>query len=154
MAQIAKLTQIVVPGSTSDHPVPHGLVRTPGIVVLLHGTHADISEGAAADEDNIYLTNVNVADQNAEVLVWAVHSVVDSSHQVRHQTGTVAAGNEVPVAHGLVRAPSFVCLLHGTDANVSVGATPPDATNFYLDNAGGGGETFAALILAPHSIIS
>jgi hypothetical protein len=154
MAQVAKLSGIAVPVGP-DNPVPHGLVRTPSAILLLHGTEANITPSMMApDEDNIYLDNGGAGDENAEVLVWAVHSIADSDQQITVQSGVVAAGDEVAVPHTLVRAPSIVVLGFGTDANVSVGSTPPDADNFYLDNGGGGGEAYVALLMAPHSIIA
>jgi len=156
MAQIAKLTGVNIPEATANHPVPHGLVRTPGIVVLLHGTGADITKGNDPDETNIYLTNGDAENpENAEVLVMAVHSVANGDNQMTLLEGTVPeGGGETAVPHGLVRTPSIVLFAFGSSEDVALGATPTDETNIYLTNVGLGIRPYSILVLAPHSIIS
>jgi len=153
MAQIAKLTGISVPIG-ADNAVAHGLVRTPSIVALLHGTEADISKGADPDDTYIYLTNGGGVPENAEVLVIAPHSIADSEKQMALLEGDVEVGDEVAVPHGLVRTPTFVLLCFGSGANVSLGATAANATNIFLDNGGVGDEAYSVLVMAPHSIIA
>ena len=68
---------------------------------------------------------------------------------------SVVAGTDQPFPHGLVRTPTIVALLFGCGANITLSATPADATNIYLDNGSGGpAENAEVLVIAPHSIIA
>jgi len=72
--------------------------------------------------------------------------------QIRYFTSAIPAGANQAVAHGLVRAPDIVGLLHGTAANMSVGTTTPTATNLYITNGGAPGATAHILAVASHSV--
>jgi len=156
MAQIAVLTGLTVPfNAATGDAFAHGLVRAPNLIGFLHGTGANIQLGTTPSTDtNIYIHNATPGPENAEVLVMAIHSLADGTNQAVRVSTTIPVGNEEAVAHGLVRAPSIVALLHGTGANITPGATAPDADNVYLDNAGGGVEAVELLVMAPHSIIA
>ena len=155
MTQIAKLTGLSVAAGT-DQPFAHGLSRIPNMVALLHGCETNISKSTVeADATNVYLDNGGIGAENAEVLAIAMHSVADGGTQADVLTTTVAAGGaNQPIPHGLNRTPSIVCLLFGSDANLSIGATASDATNVYITNGGGGGEALSVLVMSPHSIVS
>jgi len=56
-------------------------------------------------------------------------------------------------AHGLGVIPTYVILTHGTHDEVTKGATAPDATNIYQDNANVGDQPAKVLVFKPHSII-
>lgn len=156
MAQITVLTGLTVaPTDAGGDPFAHGLVRTPNLVGFLHGCGADIQPGTTpSTATNIYIRNSGMAPENAEVLVMALHSIADGITQALRISATIPVGNEEAVAHGLVRAPSIVALLHGTGANITPGSTAPDADNVYFDNGGGGDEAVELLVMAPHSIIA
>ena len=76
--------------------------------------------------------------------------------QIAQLTGlSVPDGTDNAFPHGLVRTPTIVALLFGTESNVTVSATAADATNIYLDNgSGGAAENAEVLVIAPHSIIA
>lgn len=63
------------------------------------------------------------------------------------------SAEEEPHAHGLGVIPTYVILTHGTHVEVTKGATPPDATSIYLDNANVGDQPAKVLVCTPHSII-
>lgn len=68
---------VSVTASADEEEHPHGLDGIPDLVVLTHGTHVDITIGATApDATNIFLDNANVGDQDAEVLVIKLHSLI------------------------------------------------------------------------------
>ena len=156
MAQIALLTGLTVPpNGVAGTGFAHGLVRTPNLVGFLAGTGAAIMAGTTAnDSTDIYIHNAGGGPQNAEVLVMALHSIADGVNQAARISTTIPVGDEEAVAHGLVRTPSIVALLHGCGTNITPGSTPPDATNVYLDNGGGGDEDVELLVMAPHSFIA
>ena len=56
--------------------------------------------------------------------------------------------------HGLGVVPEFVILTHGTHDEVTKGATAPDATNIYLDNANVADQAAKVIVFTPHSLIS
>jgi hypothetical protein len=64
----------------------------------------------------------------------------------------VPAGANRAIAHGLNRTPDIVFLLAACGADISIGATAPDATNIYLTNGGMGAEDAYVLVIAGHSI--
>lgn len=64
------------------------------------------------------------------------------------------SADEEAHAHGLDTTPEFVFLTHGTDAEVTLGATAPDATNIYLDNANVADKPAVVLVFTPHSLIN
>jgi len=68
------------------------------------------------------------------------------------QTIPISASHAV--AHGLVRAPSIVALLHGCGADITVAGTTITSTNIFITNAGGGPQNAEILVMAPHSIIA
>jgi len=75
MAQLRRFTSSV--GVGVNVPVAHGLSRTPDIVVIGHGCGANISlGGTAADATNVYITNAGGGAQNANILAWALHSII------------------------------------------------------------------------------
>jgi hypothetical protein len=77
MAQIAHLSDTIAPSGAGGQAVAHGLVRTPEIICLLHGSGAAISVGTtAADENDIYIANAGGGPQQAEILVMAPHSII------------------------------------------------------------------------------
>jgi len=67
-----------IPQNTPNHPVPHGLVRTPTVIFLLFQCGTNISLGAtAADATNIYIANANMgAAEDCHVFVMAPHSII------------------------------------------------------------------------------
>lgn len=68
---------------------------------------------------------------------------------------SVPNGTDNAFPHGLVRTPTIVALLFGSEANVTVSDPIADATNIYLDNGSGGpAENAEVLVIAPHSIIA
>jgi len=67
-----------IPGAGNEVAVAHGLGVVPTFVCLLRETHADITIGSTApNATNIYLDNANVGAQNATVLVFKPHSLID-----------------------------------------------------------------------------
>ena len=77
-AKMWNFLEVTVTASADEEAHPHGLGVVPTFVILTHGTHADISKGATPpDATNIYLDNANVADQDAKVLVFKPHSLID-----------------------------------------------------------------------------
>lgn len=70
--------EVTVTASADEEAHPHGLGVVPSFVILTHGTHVDITVGSTPpDETNIYLDNANVADQDAKVLVFDPHTIID-----------------------------------------------------------------------------
>ncbi len=70
--------EVTVTALADEEAHAHGLGVVPDFVILTHGTHTDISIGATpADATNIYLDNANAADQDAKVLVFTPHSLID-----------------------------------------------------------------------------
>lgn len=64
-----------------------------------------------------------------------------------------ASTTEEAHPHGLGVIPTFVILTHGTHADVTKGATPPDETNIYLDNGNVGDQPAKVLVFTPHTMI-
>ena len=70
------------------------------------------------------------------------------------EVSVTGSADEEAHAHGLGVVPEFVILTHGTDAEVTKGATAPDATNIYLDNANVAAKPGKVIVFTPHSLIS
>jgi len=69
--------EVTVTALASEEAHAHGLDGIPDLVVLTHGTHADITIGATAPTaTNIYLDNANAGNQDALVLVLKLHSLI------------------------------------------------------------------------------
>ena len=70
--------EVTVTGSADEEAHAHGLGVIPTLVILTHGTHDEVTKGATApDATSIYLDNANVGDQDAKVLVFKPHSIID-----------------------------------------------------------------------------
>jgi hypothetical protein len=77
MAQINTLSESIAPSGAGGQAVAHGLVRTPSIIALLHGSGAAVSVGTtAATDTNVYIANAGGGPQQAEILVIAPHSLI------------------------------------------------------------------------------
>lgn len=64
------------------------------------------------------------------------------------------SASEEAHAHGLDGVPDLVILTHGTDTEVTIGATPATATNIYLDNANVAAKPGVVLVIKKHSLMS
>ena len=72
-----------------------------------------------------------------------------------HLEVTVTAStDEEAHPHGLDVIPEFVILTDGTHEDVSIGSTPPTATNIYLDNVNVGDQPAKVIVFTPHSLMS
>lgn len=70
--------EVSVTGSANEEAHAHGLGVIPTFIILTHGTHDDVTIGAtAATATNIYLDNANGGAQDAKVLVFTPHSIID-----------------------------------------------------------------------------
>lgn len=65
-----------VANGASNAAIPHGLGRTPDLVVLGARSGANITLGNPADATNIYVSNGGGTAQNVEALCIAGHSVI------------------------------------------------------------------------------
>lgn len=65
-----------------------------------------------------------------------------------------ASADEEAHAHGLGVIPTFVFLMHGSHADITLGSTAPDADSVYLDNANVGDQDAILLVFTPHSLIN
>ena len=70
--------EVTVTASANEEPHAHGLGVIPGFVILTDKTGANVAIGSTApDETNIYLDNPGGADEDAKVLVFSPHSLID-----------------------------------------------------------------------------
>ena len=59
----------------------------------------------------------------------------------------VAVGAAEAIPHNLGGIPDFYFLTNDCGANCTESATPPDAANIYINNAGGGAELVNAVVI-------
>lgn len=64
-----------------------------------------------------------------------------------NESVTATTTNEAH-AHGMANAPDIVVTTEPSHAAVTVGDTPPDATNIYLTNTDGGDQVCQVLMIA------
>lgn len=58
--------------------IPHGLIRKPDVVALGGRTGADVKLAeVSADDHNVYVVNSGTSTEPAELLMVAVHSLID-----------------------------------------------------------------------------
>jgi len=71
--EIAQLLAETVTASTAEEAHAHGMTHAPDVVVLTHVSHVDITVGATPPTATmVYLTNVNVGNQDCDVLMIAL----------------------------------------------------------------------------------
>lgn len=71
--EVAQLLTVTVTASTANEAHAHGMTYPPDVVVLTHPSHADVAVGTTApDATSVYLTNVNVGNQDCDVLMIAL----------------------------------------------------------------------------------
>lgn len=70
--------EVSVPGTSDEYAVEHGLGVVPTFVILTDKTGPNIAIGETPpDATNIYLDNPGGAAEDAKVLVFTPHTVID-----------------------------------------------------------------------------